>query len=137
MRKPLTEADLNAFYRNKVTPDLDRVSRDATRVVGVDLWNTYAVADRKMIWYNSQLYWCHKERIEEGGYISEEYINDYFALRTDTIYIDKSNDIAYRWDGSDMTPLHGPIDIVVTDQATYDGMSLYDPNTLYIIPETT
>ena len=136
MRKPITEADLNAFYRNKVTPDLDRVSRDATRVVGVDLWNTYAVADRKMIWYNSQLYWCHKERIEEGGYISEEYINDYFALRTDTIYVDKSNDIAYRWDGGDMIPLHGPIDIVVTDQATYDGMSSYDPNTLYVIPET-
>ena len=139
MRKPLTEADLNAFYRNKVTPDLDRVSRDATRVVGVDLWNTYAVADRKMIWYNSQLYWCHKERIEEGGYISEEYINDYFALRTDTIYIDKSNDALYRWDGSEMIPIGGGggITVVETDLQTYEGMASHDSSTLYVITSLT
>lgn len=128
--------ELDNFFRNRVRPAINTAVADASSVVFVDLWNTFQFADRKTIWYGGQLYWCHKERVEEGGIISDEWVQDFMPLRTDTIYVDKSNDIAYRWDGSDMIPLHGPIDIVVTDQATYDGMSSYDPNTLYIIPET-
>ena len=132
--------ELDNFFRNRVRPAINTAVADASSVVFVDLWNSYQLADRKTIWYGGQLYWCHKERVEEGGIISDEWVQDFMPLRTDTIYVDKSNDALYRWDGSEMIPIGGGgggITVVETDLQTYEGMSSHDSSTLYVITSLT
>lgn len=79
----------------------------------VDYWDSYDTGDKVTIWNGSSLYYCHKERVHEGGLISEEYVRDIIALRTDTLYIDKQHNKPYRWDGSAMQPLGGNMEISV------------------------
>ena len=133
--------ELDNFFRNRVRPAINTAVADASSVVFVDLWNSYQLADRKTIWYGGQLYWCHKERVEEGGIISDEWVQDFMPLRTDTIYVDKSNDALYRWDGSDMVSMGGGggggITVVETDLQTYEGMASHDASTLYVITSLT
>lgn len=139
MRRPLYTTDLEDFYRNRVRPSINDAVSDAINVVFVDLWNSYQLADRKTIWYGGQLYWCHKERIEEGGIISDEWVQDFIPLRTDILYIDKEHDAQYRWDGSAMVPMGsgGGITVVETDLQTYEGMASHDASTLYVITSLT
>ena len=143
MKKNIDGYDLQSFYNQKVKPYVDRKVDQYTpaNVVFVDCWNSYQLADKKVIWYGGSLYYCHKERVREGGFVIEQWEQDPIPLNTGCIYVDKEHDALYRWDGSDMVPMAsgggGGITVVETDLQTYEGMASHDASTLYVITSLT
>lgn len=142
MRRNNDKAELDDFMRREVKPYVNRLFAQNVNgdVTFVDYWESYEHADDATIWDGSSLYFCHREKVQQGGLIYDEWVEDPMPLKTDTIYVDCEHDATYRWDGSEMVSIGGGgggISVVETDQQTYDNMASHDANTLYVITSLT
>ena len=83
----------------------------AKELVFVDAWLTTSSNAGDIVWDGSTLYKVRHELITQGGISYYATIKDAIELQTGIIYIDKSHNTPYRWDGEEMQPLSQDINV--------------------------